>query len=235
MIKKILGGLFFVAAILILIGSIANGSFMGDHGSVAATYGAFVGTMLPIIVNVCAGIFLIRFDRVYKMTYIEGFKVRKKQCSIIILFFILYDIGMIIAVGNAVYSYLSGLILVALLYFAPVIIFMVMLGVYATPYWACRKNFKLDDSMLNDYFYFNATFYTYSEDNSVLASDKVLFFPKTFCIMPFSQIASAEFKNSGIEQDVIFKLVNGKKIEMVAGKKRYEEIASAIAAHEQNN
>ena len=61
MIRKILGGVLILEAALIIIGSIVNGSFMSDQGSAAATYGTFVGTMLPVIVNVFGGIFITKF------------------------------------------------------------------------------------------------------------------------------------------------------------------------------
>lgn len=239
MVRKILGGFLFVIAALILIGSIASGSFMSDRGSAAATYGTFIGTMLPIITNALAGIFLMRFDDVYKKTYIEGFKARRKQCSKFVLFIVTYAMFMFFAsigVGaSGTDNYLLSFVISALPYFAPMMIFGMMLGIYAMPYWACKKNFKLDDSMLNEYLSVNETFYSYSEDNSVIASNKVLFFTKTFCTIPFAQIDSVEFKNIGVEQDVVFKLKNGKKIEIVAGKKKYDNITSAITAYVQSD
>ena len=238
MIRKILGILLWIMAALILLGSIANGSFMSDRGSAAATYGAFVGTMLPIVANVLAGIFLVRFDSVYKKTYVEGFKTRKKQCSKIVTFIAVYAVFMFFAgIGagaSGADNYLLAFVVSALPYFVPVMIFAMMLGIYATPFWACQKNFNLDDAMLNEYLSVNETFYSYSEDNTVIASNKVLFFPKTFCTMPFCQIASTKFKNLGVEQDVVFNLTNGKKIEIVAGKKQYDNIVSAIAAYAQS-
>ncbi len=79
MVRKILGGFLFVLATLVLIGSISNGSFMSDRGSSAATYGAFVGTMLPIVANVLAGIFLIRFDDVCKKRTLKDLKREKSN------------------------------------------------------------------------------------------------------------------------------------------------------------
>lgn len=238
MVRKILGGLHFVAAALTLIGSIANGSFMSDRGPAAATYGAFVGTMLPIIVYVLTGIFLMKFDGVYKKTYIEGFRNRKKQCSKILVFIVIYFVFMFFAAIGAGTSgtdnFLLTFVVSVLPYFVPMMIFAMMLGFYATPYWACRKNFDLDDAMLNEYFSVDEIFHTYSEDNSIIASKKVLFFPKTFCTIPFKQIASTQFQNLGVEHDVIFNLTNGKKIVLVAGKKQYENIVSAIAAQKNN-
>lgn len=238
MVRKILGGFLFVLAALILIGSMSNGSFMSDRDSSAATYGAFTGTMLPIIANVLAGIFLIRFDGVYTKTYIEGFKARKKQCSKIVLFIVIYAVFMFFAgIGagaSGTDNYLLAFVISALPYFVPMMIFAIMLSFYATPYWACQKNFRLDDLMLNEYLSSSESFCSYSEDNSVIASNKVIFFTKIFCTIPFAQIDSVEFKNIGVEQDVVFKLRNGKKIEIVANKKKYDNIISAITAHNQS-
>ena len=239
MVKKILGGFLFIIAALILIGAIANGSFMSDRGSAASTYGAFVGTMLPIVVNVIAGIFLFRFDGVYKKNYVEGFKARKKQCSKIVAFIVVYAVFMLFAGIGAGMSgtdnYLLSYIVSALPYFVSMMIFAMMLGIYATPFWACQKNFKLDDALLNEYLSVNETFYSYSEDNTVIASNKVIFFPRTFCAMPFAQIDNVKFKNIGVEQDVVFKLKNGKKIEIVANKRKYDNIISALTAHNQSD
>ncbi len=237
MVKKLLGGLLFAESALILIGSVANGSFARDRGSAAATFGYFLGILLPIIVNVFAGIFLMIFDSVSKKTYIEGFKARKKQCSGIVLFIVIYAVfmfftGLGIGVSGTDHYFLT-FIVATLPYFIPVVIFAMMLGIYATPYWACRKKLKFDDVMLNEFLSVNETFYTYSDDNSLLASNKIFFFPKIFCAIPFDQIASTKFKNIGVEQDVIFNLTNGKKIEIVAGKKQYDSIVSILAAYAQ--
>lgn len=237
MVKKILGGLFWVLSALILIGSIANGSFMSDRGSVAATYGAFAAIMIVIITNIFAGIFLMRFDGVYKKTYVEGFKVRKKQCSKIVLFIVVYGVFMLFASIGVVVSgtdnFFLTYIIAELPYFIPLMIFAAMLGSYAIPYWACQKNIKPDNVLLNEYLSVNETFYTYCEDNSVIASNKVLFFPKIFCMIPFDRIATTKFKNIVIEQDAVITLTSGRKIYILASKKQYDGIVSAISAHKQ--
>lgn len=236
MLRKILGGLLFVESALIIIGSIANGSFMSDQGSAAATYGAFVGMMIPVVVNILGGIFLLTFDKVYKQSYVDGFKLRSKQCSKFIVFIVIYALAMFLAgIGagtSGADNFFLAFILAALPYFIPMMIFAMMLGVYAVPYWACQKNFKFNDTVLNEYISSNEVFTNYSEDGSVLASNKVLFFPKTFCIIPFDQIASTKFYNA-IEQDIIFTLTNGKKVEIVANKKQYDSVVAAIEATKQ--
>lgn len=235
MIRKILGGLLWAVAALILIGSIANGSFMSDRGSAAATYGAFVGTMLPIITNIFAGLFLMTFDNVYKKSYVEGFKARKKQCSKIVLFLAIYAMFMFFAgIGagaSGADNFILALIVAVLPYFVPMMIFAFMLSYFAIPYWNCNKNFKFNEGVLNEYLSVNESFKSYAEDNSVLANNKVLFLPKTFCIFPLEQIASTKFTNIIVEQDVFINLTNGKKIEIVAGKKKYDSIVVAIEAN----
>lgn len=68
MVKKVLGSLFFLGALLLLIGAIANGTLFSDRGSVAATYGFFLGTIIPIILYILSGIFLFTFDSATKLT-----------------------------------------------------------------------------------------------------------------------------------------------------------------------
>ena len=237
MVKKIIGGLFVLVAILILVGSIANGSFMNDRGSAAATYGAFLGTLISIVFFTLSGIFLFFFDRIYNLSYLDGFKARKKQCIKIILFVISFAVlGFFAGIGSGSSgsdnSWIS-LILYLLPFFVPMMVFALMISLYVIPYFACKKHFKLDEALLNEYLSNKEAFRPYTENASVLASDAVLFFPKNFCIIPFEQIASIKFYNS-LEQDVIFSLKNGKKIEIVAGKKVYDAIATAIEDHNKN-
>ena len=63
-----------MGALLILAGAVADGSLFSDQGSAAATYGNFLGTILPVVVYVLSGIFLLAFDKPTKLNYIEGFK-----------------------------------------------------------------------------------------------------------------------------------------------------------------
>ena len=236
MVKKIIGSLFFVAAILGFVGAAVNGTLAQDLGSAAATYGSFVGTLIPVIAYILSGIFLFSFDNIYKNSYIDGFMARKKQCSKITTFLIVFGIMSILAAFGAGLSGLDNIftkILTAMLpYFIPAIVFSVMSSIYVIPYQLSIKNCNLDEIALNAYLSSEEVFYTYTEDNSVLASNKVLFFPKIYCVIPFDQIASTKFYNM-IEQDIIFTLTNKNKVEIVAGKKQYAGVLAAIEANKQ--
>lgn len=234
MTKKILGILFFIECALITTILIANNSFMMEQSSVAATYGNFIGTMLPIILTLLSGIFLFRFDKVYKQPYINGFYIRKKQCSKIILFIVFYAIMYCVGVAKAATSnsFFLPFIITSLMYVVPLAIFAVILGAYAVPYWKCQKNFKFNSTVLNKYISADEIFRPCSEDSYVLLNNKVLFFPKTFCIIPLDRIADIKFYNF-IEQDIIFTLTNGKKIEIPVKQKQYNSIAAALKANEQ--
>lgn len=238
--KKVLGILFIVFAVLAVVGAVANGSLFSDRGSGAETFGAFLGTLIPVVLFVFSGIFLISFDKVYKLSYIEGVKARKKQCNTIIAFLVIY-IVLLVFVGmaagaKAVYSEYNGIIemifgyvVQTLPYFVPLVVFGVMYSMYVLSFSACRKNFKYDDAMLNEYLSYNEVFYTYSKNNSVLASNKALFFPKLFCVIPFAYIADIKQTNIIIEQDVYFTLTNGKKIALVT--REYNSIMAAVNAN----
>ena len=64
------------------------------------------------------------------------------------------------------------------------------------------------------------------------ANDKVVFFPRYFCIIPFESIDTVKLVTT-LERDIVFTLVNKKKIEFVAGKKQYEGLLAAIKAHKE--
>ena len=84
---------------------------------------------------------------------------------------------------------------------------------------------------MNEYLSVNETFYTWSDDNFVLSSYKVLYFPALFCVIPFNQIASVKpYKQLG-EKGVYINLVNGKKICIAT--KHVERIQDAVNAIQQ--
>ena len=184
MAKKVLGGLFFVGALLILIGAIANGTLFSDQGSAAATYGNFLGTILPVVVYVLSGIFLLTFDKPTKLNYIEGFKKRSKQSSKFVPFMIAYGIFMLfsaIGVGASdTDNYTLSYIIAIIPYIIPLCIFASFYQIYALTHNTSKRYFINSDSALNEYLSTNEIFYAWSEDNFVLASNKVLYFPELF-------------------------------------------------------
>ncbi len=233
MVKKIIGILFIIIAILSLIGSIANGSLFEDRGSTAATYGGFTGTIIPIILFVVSGIFLIVFDSASKSAPAKGFNKRKAQCSGIIVLLVLWSllaIPVIFAAGinlGTLGNFLSFLMTI-IPYLFPVLTFVYMLEVYALPYLACRKHFYSDSTGYEQCL--NAgTLVSYSADKKILANNKALIFPELFCAVPFDSIANVKLKKVLWEQDVYFNLTNGKKFYIIS--KNYNEIMAAINAN----
>ena len=229
MIKKIMGGLLICMAILTLLGAIENED---------------VFSIIPVIVFVCSGIFLITFDGIKKLSHIERIKKRSTQNVLIVVFTVLYVLFAILAGLGAVASYntryaLGGddnflmlVITFTLPYFIPLGMFSGMLGMYVFPFSACKKQFNYDANVAV-FFDINDIFYSYSADNSVLANSKILFFPNLLCAIPFDQIVSTKFVNMGVEKDVYFMLLNGKKISVPSGK--YDEITNAININRQNS
>lgn len=180
-----------------LIGTIANGTLFSDRDSVAATYGFFLGTIIPIILYVLSGIFLFTFDSAMKSNYIDGFKKRSKQCSKLIFFIVAYVLLIFFASMGIDTFYEDNFVFVFILiivnnlpYFVPMAIFLVMLLMYAVPHWRSKKYFVVNETSLEEYISVDETFYTFSDDNYVLASKKVLFFPELFCVVTFSEISS---------------------------------------------
>lgn len=230
MIRKIYGVLLLVLAAFLTYSVVNTALLMNDAGYFNPGY--LLGMALPVIAYLFSGIFLIGFDSVYKKTYVEGFKARRKQCTMIVLYMVVFVLLAILGGKNMMDS-IFNLIVWALLYFAPAMFFAFMFGFYAVPYWNCNKKFSYIENALNTYLTPEEAFKSYSEDNFVLASSKILYFPKTFCVVPLDQIASVEFVNIFVEKDVYFRLTNGKKIEIVADQKKYESIKAAIEAKRQ--
>lgn len=230
MVRKIYGGLLLALSAFLTYSFVNTALLLSDAGYDNAGY--LLGMALPVIAYVFAGIFLITFDSVYKKSYVEGFKVRRKQCPKIVLFTVVFIVFAILGGKNMMDSIVS-LIVWVLIYFVPAMFFAAMFGYFAIPYWNCNKKFSYIENALNTYLTPEEAFESYSEDNFVLASSKVLLFPKTFCVVPLDQIASVEFVNIFVEKDVYFRLTNGKKIEIVADQKKYESIKAAIEAKRQ--
>lgn len=235
MFKKVLGVLFFVGAVLILVGSIANGSLFKDTGSAAANLGALFGKAMVIIAYILSGIFMFTFDSPKKLNYIDGFKKRSSQVSKITVFIIVYIILMVFAGFGAATSgtdnFILSYIIAIIPYLIPMLIFVAFSQMYATPHNKSKKFFVTNDAALSEYLSLNETYYSYSEDNSVLANSKALYFSDLFCVIPFDQIQNITLTKQLWEQDVYFNLCNGKKFYIVS--KHFENIQAAINAYNQ--
>ena len=234
MLRKVFGGSLFALAAVWLIAAIVyqlRGS-VNEHVSDIAIYGNLLGLLLPVILNVLGGIFLFRFDRVYQQNYADGFNTRRKQCPIIICFIVFYSLLYIFSVIGAVRNLMFVVIMILsfFMFCLPAVAFAFMMDFYGLPFLACQKNFNIDEESLKLYFSANEKFFAYTEDKFVIASNKILFFPKTFCIVPIDRIASAKF-HKGIEKVVILMLTNGKKVKLFADERQYNGVLAAIAAN----
>ena len=230
MIRKIYGVLLLVFAAFLTYSVVYTALLMNDVGYDNPGY--LLGMGLPVVAYLFSGIFLIRFDSVYKKSYVEGFKARRKQCTLIVVYIVVFFVFAFLG-GKSMFDSIFNLILWAVLYFVPGMFFAIMLAFYAVPYWNCNKKFSYIENALNTYLTPEEAFKSYSEDNFVLANSKVLFLPKIFCVIPLDQIASVKFVNIIVEKDVYFHLTNGKKIEIVADQKKYESIKAAFEANRQ--
>ena len=105
-------------------------------------------------------------------------------------------------------------------------IFVYYYQMYALAHNASKKYFISSDGDLNEYLSTNETFYAWSEDYFVLASNKALYFPKLFCVIPFNQISSIKYHKELWEQGIYFNLSNGKKIYIAT--KHFDRIQEAI-------
>lgn len=234
--KKILGILFFVGALLLLVGSVASGSLFSDQGSVATTYGNFLGILVPIILYILSGIFLLTYDNPTKINYIDGFKKRSKQNSKIIVFIVFYAILILItSIGvGASYTdnYFLSFIVAIIPYMIPFMIFCVLLLVCVLPHNASKKYFINNDETLNEYLSASEVFQSYSSDNFVIASGKALYFPKLFCVIPFNQISYIKLTKELWLQYTYFYLQNGKNFYITT--KHYDRICEAINVNKQS-
>ena len=235
MFKKVCGALFFVASGLFLIGAISSDTFTKDYPSDEAMYGAIFAIVLVVVAYALSGLFMLTFDKAREKSYIEGFKTRKKQCKIVVAFVAFYFIMFIMMTMGAALSLTENYLLIwalsALLPFGiPFIFFSTMLSVYAIPFWSCNKTFGLDDAALSQYLSSSETFYRYSKDNFVLASNKILFFPSRFLVFPLENIASTKLvKVLAIEKDAYIYPINGKKVSVVLAREdQYSAIENAI-------
>ncbi len=230
MLKKVIGGLFLAGALLLIISNIITGSFFEDRGSTVATYGYFVGKIVPIVLYVISGFFLLNFEKPCKKAYIEGFKIRGRQNAKMLPFAIIYAVLMILsAIGEGLQpseDIITGFLAAYLPFCVPFVIFVFMVSYYSVSHKKSKTFFVSNAEALNYYLGSTENYKPCAADNSVLASDKALYFSKLFCVVPFNQIKSIKpTKELGI-QYVYFYLNNGKKFYVAT--KYYNEILAEI-------
>ena len=217
MFKKIIGVLFVMAAAYSLYSSIASGSIASERA---------VGIIIPIILYTLSGVFLFFFDGIYKLSYAEGYERRKKQNTVIIIltvcFILLTALAGVATVITSRVGRLLAFVVMVLPYAIPLLIFAALLGAYVVPFNSCKRQFGDAGDILSE-----EEFKEYCPKGRVLSSEKHLFFPRSYCVIPMEAIASVKHTNA-IEQDIVFTLKNKKKIEIVGGKKQYEAALCAI-------
>ena len=228
--KKIVAVIFWILAAMSIVGSIANGSLVNAMKSGASAIGFLIGFTLPIAGFIVSGIFFFTFDNVYKLDYISGYKLRLKQ-NVYTIVFLVFFVVLVWFVGVAVGASGTENIILSLLisawpYFVPVCAFAALVGCYVVGLSSCRKHCGYSDEMLSEYLSDPTAFTPICPNGSVLISDKALFFPKLFCLIPLKDIKSVKLVNLIVEQDVFFELNSGKKIEIVT--RQFSYIDKAI-------
>lgn len=228
MFKKIASILFFFMGISGFIGFIGSADEL-SYLSTPAILGRLLGVAIPTVSYIYGGIILLMFDNAYKKNYVDGFKMRKSQSVPIIVLCIIYCILFeMMCFTSAVYpAFVVGILF--FIYIIPVAIYIFIFSMYIMPLNASKKYFLNNDALIQEYLGNPSAFKSYSPDNAVLASDNALFFPKHFCLIPFNQIKSVEYKTMLAEPLVYFHLFNGKKFSITTTK--YDNIMAALNAN----
>lgn len=232
--RKVFGVILCVIGAMALFGAVLNSAWYIGYGDGAALFGYITGQLLALAGFFGGGIFCCLFDRIYKRDYVTGFRMRKKQNVWIITFFMYFGIIAVIcflAGMNKVvaFSYWEAFllsVLATLVYWIPWIGFVALLTSYTVSFYSCRKNSGYTDGMLEHILANPYQFHPICTDQSVLASETVLFFPKLFCVIPFERIESVKNVNVIISKSIIIKFTNGKRVEIDS--KHYDAIVAAV-------
>ena len=220
MFKKIFGILMMACAVLSFIGMIASK--------------ITVSTLAIQLLFLLGGIFLVSFDNVYRKSYEEGFKARKRQCTFVTVFCVIFWVIMLIMGIGGIYIMAASsrmqlnpywLWLATLVFYAaPALVFSAMFDRYVKPYSACRKRFGINDTTVHEYL---GSLEKIGESNDfVIIKNSVLFFPKAFCIIPINKIQSISVSKDMLGQKAKFILVNKKKILVYT--KQYKDVAATL-------
>ena len=220
MVKKIFGAVCFILAVYTVLTTIAEGSLFSARG---------IFSLVSAAANLLAGVFFFFFDKVYTLSFEEGFKKRKGQNLVILLFTLIYAFMILY---SAVSASLTGSRSAPLLFvisvlplLLPFFIFAGMIGVYVAPFSVCKKQFELKGEKISSLL--GEEFSPINKKGAPRRSKKALFFHKYFCIVPFEKIAAVKLVKS-IDSTIVFTLKNGKKLELTAGKKQFDGIEAAI-------
>ena len=184
------------------------------------------------------GVFLLVFDNVYNKNYVDGFKSRNTQRTIIIIltviwiiYFISLMLGFFAMIDRGAYRLVpGGFAILSLSLIIPIIpgfIIFRLIDKYSNPYNICKTYYLNTDEAIN-YYLSGKQFTPYSDNAFVVATNEAIFFPELFCLIPIDQIKTVENKKSIDGSKVQINLANGKKI--VIYTKQYEDIMKAISS-----
>lgn len=241
--KKFLGAFFLLLATLGIYTYFFTGkqfSYDSYSPTASAHYaGQVAGAVVTIAMYVFSAVFFFMFDGIYKKDYLKGFATRKTQSILIMVLFVFFAIPGIISAFNLFHSlgsltgsgisffeFIWAIIIICIPSIIPMLIFALLADVYYLPYRLSKKLYINNDKAKNEYLSDSAEYISYSQDNFVLANDKVLFLPKFFCVIPHIQILRI---NSSLPWLTVIELTNGKKFKLYT--KHCEDIKAAVKAH----
>ena len=229
MAKKICGILLILLAAITVYG----GTLPGNQINVLS--------WIAIVLFVSSGILLILYDggaNTHPHTLYKRRKVLNKLLvfllviSIILLIVAAFGVGFLFALMDEPVMILI-MVFSLVLYAFPAVVLGITFGSNVLPYSACRKHIPGYETLVDKTLVCDKDLVPCSADRSVMANDKVLYFPRQCCLIPFEMIESCKYANPlKIEPDVFFKLVNGKTILIV--NKNFDDIRAAIDARKSN-
>lgn len=225
MLKRIIGAFSIIYGAIMMWGGYMDKNQSSDI------------SIAPLMI--VTGIFLVVFDNVHKKSYIDGFITRNAQRVVMILLMIIWiTLFAITLLGflalalagdfafSAEYIIACVSVVVALV---PGFTIMWLFKKYSKPYKVCKNSFLTTDGEIAHYLSNKKAFTVYSKNKFVIASDKALFFPELFCLVPFKQIKSVTNKSTISGKAVEFVLKNGEKFKVYT--KQYDDIMKAINAN----
>ena len=166
--KKIAGFSLLAFAIYLLITFITLGYFT-KLDTIAKTTLLHVTCSYPVVYYSLYGVFLITFDNAGKKDYIQGFKKRRGQTIVSFILLAINTYFLTSSVSNNVSNsnpIVTAFVLLA--YFVPLLYSILLVSVYAVPYWSCRKTIRKHKDALNEYLADKDAFHAITDDNAVL-------------------------------------------------------------------
>ena len=220
MVKKIIGAVCFALALYTVINAVLNGSILTSRGFFS---------LVSAAASLLAGLFFFFFDKVYTLSFEKGFKKRKGQNTVIVLFTVIYAMLILYSGVSATLTYSRSaplmFVYLALPLLLPFFIFAGMVGLYVAPFAVCKKQFDLSAQKVSEYF--TEAFSPINKKGSPLSNSHALFFHKYFCVVPFEKIGAVKLVKS-VDSTIVFTLKSGKKLELSGGKKQFDGIEAAI-------